>query len=26
VREVVVREFEGSDRAIIDVHLAEPTP
>jgi hypothetical protein len=26
VREVVVREFEGENRAIIDVHLAEPTP
>jgi hypothetical protein len=26
VRDVVVREFEGSDRAIIDVLLAEPTP
>jgi hypothetical protein len=26
VREVVVREFEGEHRAIVDVHLAEPTP
>jgi hypothetical protein len=26
VREVMVREFEGENRAIIDVHLAEPTP
>jgi hypothetical protein len=26
VGEVVLREFEGENRAVIDVHLAEPTP
>ena len=26
VRSAVVREYEGADRAIVDVHLAEPTP
>jgi hypothetical protein len=26
VRGVAVREFEGTDRVIIDVHLAQPTP
>lgn len=26
VGEVMVREFEGENRVIIDVHLAEPTP
>ncbi|MFZ1996231.1 MAG: hypothetical protein WAU75_19125, partial [Solirubrobacteraceae bacterium] len=26
VRSAVVREYEGADRAIVDVHLWEPTP
>lgn len=26
VRSAVVREYEGADRAVIDVHLSEPTP
>jgi hypothetical protein len=26
VRSAVVREYEGADRAIVDVHLSEPTP
>ena len=26
VRSVTVREYEGADRAIVDVHLSEPTP
>ena len=26
VRAVAVREYEGADRAIVDVHLSEPTP
>jgi hypothetical protein len=26
VRSAVVREYEGADRAIVDVHLREPTP
>ncbi|MGZ4243283.1 MAG: hypothetical protein ACXVSE_03235 [Solirubrobacteraceae bacterium] len=26
VRDVTVREYEGSDRVILDVHLAQPTP
>jgi hypothetical protein len=26
VRSAVVREYEGADRAIVDVHLAQPTP
>jgi hypothetical protein len=26
VRSVVVREYEGADRAILDVHLVQPTP
>jgi hypothetical protein len=26
VRSAVVREYEGADRAIVDVHLSQPTP
>jgi hypothetical protein len=26
VRSVAVREYEGADRAVVDVHLSQPTP